>query len=230
MFRGQGEGRMFRAHDVDGKPPLRRHPSGGGQRSREGGGRWPSRPACESPAGRELLESLAGERVDPQRALALARALRGRYPPDLVAAALTQQALRAAARAKFSRADQMLFTRDGLEQASSDATARHSAARYAGAGVVADLCCGIGGSLAALAGLGAGAVVAVDRDLTSLRYARHNAAAYGARRPGRGGVRGRAATSRCAVSMPCSSTRPGGAAADGCWAAAASRRSAGACN
>ena len=53
--------------------------------------------ALLSPEGRELLDRLAGERVDPGRALELARALRGRYPPDLVAAALTQQELRVAA-------------------------------------------------------------------------------------------------------------------------------------
>jgi SAM-dependent methyltransferase len=131
-----------------------------------------------SAAGRELLERLAGEHVDPRRALQLAESLRGSYPPDLVAAALTQQALRISARAKFSRADAMLLTRPGLEQASSELAARHSAARYAGAAVVADLCCGIGGNLGALA---AGRrVIAVDKDLTTVEFARHNAAVCGA--------------------------------------------------
>jgi SAM-dependent methyltransferase len=127
-----------------------------------------------SQPGRELMELLAGEDVGPERALRLAESLRGRYPPDLVAAALTQQALRVSARAKFSRADEMLFTRPGLEQASSELAARHSAARYADARIVADLCCGIGGNLAALA---AGRrAIAVDLDFTSLQFARHNAA------------------------------------------------------
>jgi hypothetical protein len=131
-----------------------------------------------APDGRELLDRLAGEQVGPDRALELAQALRGRYPAELVAAALTQQALRAAARAKFSRADAMLFTRDGLEQASSEVTAAHSAARYPATARVADLCCGIGGNLTAL---GRGRrVMAVDRDLVSLEYARHNARVYGA--------------------------------------------------
>jgi hypothetical protein len=128
--------------------------------------------------GRELLDRLAGEQVEPDRALELARALRGRYPPALVAAALTQQQLRTAAQAKFSRADEMLFTRDGLEQASSEITAAHSAARYPDASLVADLCCGIGGNLT---GLGRGrCVIAVDLDFASLEFARHNAAVYGA--------------------------------------------------
>jgi hypothetical protein len=131
-----------------------------------------------SPEGRELLDRLAGEQVDPDRALELAQVLRGRYPPDLVAAALTQQALRVAARAKFSRADEMLFTRDGLEQASSELTSARAAGRYPADGPVADLCCGIGGNLIAL---GAGRrVLAVDLDPVSLAFARHNAGVYGA--------------------------------------------------
>ena len=72
-----------------------------------------------SVAGSDLLDRLAGEIVTPDRALALSAELRAEYPPGLVAAALTQQALRTAGQAKFSRAGQMLFTRAGLEQASS---------------------------------------------------------------------------------------------------------------
>ncbi len=128
-----------------------------------------------SPAGRELLARLAGIEVSPDAALGLSASLRDEYPPDLVAMALTQQALRVAGRAKFSRADQMLFTRAGLEQASSEVTARHAATRFAGAGVVADLCCGIGGNLVALATAGsARLVVGVDSDPVSLEFARHN--------------------------------------------------------
>jgi len=131
-----------------------------------------------TPAGRELLDRLAGEDVTPDRALALSAELRKSYPPPLVAAALTQQSLRMSARAKFAHADAMLFTRPGLEQASSELAAAHSARRFRPYQTVADLCCGIGGNLAALA---AGSrVLAVDRDLTSLEFARHNAAACGA--------------------------------------------------
>ena len=139
-----------------------------------------------SAAGRELLDRLAGEDVTPDRALALSSALRGRYPAELIAAALTQQALRVTARAKFALADRMLFTRAGLEQASSELTARHAAERFAtaglgagagaGAGPVADLCCGIGGNTVALAARPAAPVIGVDADPTSLEFARHNAA------------------------------------------------------
>jgi SAM-dependent methyltransferase len=134
--------------------------------------------ALLSPDGRELLDRLSGEQVGPDRALELAQALRGRYPPGLVAAALTQQALRVAAQAKFSRAQEMLFTRAGLEQASAEITAARNAARYPADGLVADLCCGIGGNLLAL---GAGRrVLAVDFDPVNLEFARHNARVYGA--------------------------------------------------
>jgi len=131
-----------------------------------------------SAAGRELLERLRGQDITPGRALTLGTELRREYPADLVAAALTQQSLRMSGRAKFSRADGMLFTRAGLEQASSELAAGHSAARLAPFGTVADLCCGIGGNLTALAGgtgiSGGRRLLAIDRDLTSLSFARHN--------------------------------------------------------
>ncbi|MPY81377.1 MAG: class I SAM-dependent methyltransferase, partial [Actinophytocola sp.] len=93
----------------------------------------------------------------------------------LVAAALTQHELRQAARAKFSRAPRMLFTRAGLEQASAEVTARHRAGRYA-AGRLADLCCGVGGDLITLAV--DHEVLAVDRDALHLRMAVYNAGVY----------------------------------------------------
>jgi SAM-dependent methyltransferase len=131
-----------------------------------------------SDEGQELLAWLSGRDVSPDQALRLAEELRGRYPASLVAAALTQQALRTAGRAKFSLADSMLLTRAGLEQASSDLTAGHSARRFAAFGLVADLCCGIGGNLAALAGA-AEHVLAVDRDPTALLFAMRNALVHG---------------------------------------------------
>jgi hypothetical protein len=130
-----------------------------------------------SPAGQKLLDLLAGQEVTPGRALQLTEELRPHYPAGLIAAALTQQSLRCAAREKFSRADQMLFTRAGLEQASSELTAAHSARRFAGLATVADLCCGIGGNLIALVGA-AGRVLAVDADLTSLLFGVRNVAVH----------------------------------------------------
>ena len=133
--------------------------------------------ALLSAPGTELLASLRGQDVTPDTALALGTRLRGSYPPGLVAAALAQHELRLAARAKFSRAMDMFFTRPGLEQASAEVVARHRQTRFGAAGVVADLCCGIGGDLVALAA--EHQVRAVDRDPLHLRMAMLNAAAYG---------------------------------------------------
>jgi SAM-dependent methyltransferase len=132
-----------------------------------------------TPAGDELLGRLRGVDVTPDQALRLGTELRDRYPPDLVAAALTQQALRVAAREKFSLADEMFFTRDGLEQASGEQAAAHTARRFAGRALVADLCCGIGGDLTALTRV-ARQVLAVDADCDNLQFATRNAAVYGA--------------------------------------------------
>ena len=132
--------------------------------------------ALLAPAGQELLGRLreaGGSATD----LRLGTELRAAYPVDLVVDALAQHELRLRARAKFSRAMDMFFTRAGLEQASAEVIAGHRLARYSGAGLVADLCCGIGGDLTALA---AGRrVLAVDRDPLHLRMAVANAGVYG---------------------------------------------------
>jgi SAM-dependent methyltransferase len=149
-----------------------------------------------TPAGAAVLDRLAGTELTAGVELRLAETLRREFPAELVTAALAQYELRQRARAKFTRAESMWLTRDGLEQASSEPIARHRATRYAGARRVADLCCGIGGDLVALAGVGAYAsagttasspsdttaaveLVAVDRDPLHLRMATLNAAAYG---------------------------------------------------
>src|ERR1700752_4771667 len=136
-----------------------------------------------SPRGQELLARLAAAGDGAADDLALAVRLRRDYPAGLVAAATAQHELRLAARAKFGRAMEMLFTRAGYEQSSSEPIARHRAARFGDASRVADLCCGIGGDLIALA---AGReVLAVDRDAAHAWLAMHNAGVYGVA----GGVR-----------------------------------------
>lgn len=93
-----------------------------------------------------------------------------------MAAAFAQAELRERAAAKFDRAAAMFFTREGLEQASSEVVARHRAERVV-PGRVADLCCGIGGDLLAL-GDGRSAT-GVDRNPLHAAIAEYNAAAYG---------------------------------------------------
>lgn len=117
------------------------------------------------PDGWALLEALPP--YDPATALGLGTRLReAGTAPETVAAALTQSRLRAAARSKVGGfADLMLFTSEGLEQATRlPVAARHAdRLRRAGAGRVVDLGCGIGVDAMAVAGMDL-AVEAVERD------------------------------------------------------------------
>ena len=151
--------------------------------------------ALRGPAGRSLLAE-AEAAYDERAAITLATRLRRAHPADLVAAALTQVSLRRRARTKFGTdADRMFFTRDGLEQATTAGVAAYRAGRIAtvlgtgaeggpaggspgqaGPARVADLCCGIGGDLLALARAGL-AVTAFDRDPLTAEVARANLAA-----------------------------------------------------
>jgi hypothetical protein len=131
-----------------------------------------------SAEGRALLDGLPAGPLGPDDALAVGTRLRGHHPAELVAAALAQHELRARAAAKFALAPRMWFTREGLEQASAEPLARHRAGRYAGFARVADLCCGIGGDLCALAP--GREALAVDLDPTHARMARENARLHGA--------------------------------------------------
>jgi len=136
--------------------------------------------ALLAPGGQRLLEDARRALDEGDDPLGLSGRLRTRHPElaaDLVAAALSQLTLRARARAKFRLADQMWFTREGLEQASSERMAALRAARYEPYPDVADLCTGIGGDLVALAK--GRRVLAVDRDPLHLRMAELNARAHG---------------------------------------------------
>jgi THUMP domain-like len=79
---------------------------------------------------------------------------------------------------KFSLAGQMFFTAKGLEQATDEWVAAYKAVKFADGdrGVQADLCCGIGGDLLALAGRGP--VVGVDRDPVAAAFTEANVAAW----------------------------------------------------
>src|SRR5690606_29083393 len=109
--------------------------------------------------------------------LALQKALRQAYPDDLVRAALRQHELRQRAAGKFTRAEQMWFDRVGLEQSTSEAVARHKAARFSGE--VDDLCCGIGADTLALAAHTQ--VRSIDRRESLTLMSEWNAEVYGVR-------------------------------------------------
>ena len=133
-----------------------------------------------SAAGRALLGRLADHRAGDDLAVVTRLRAEG-VAPDLVAAVVTQVRLRQRARSRFGTdADLLLWTPAGLEQATRTAVADHRAARFARHGTfrVADLCCGVGGDLLALARAGL-AVVGVDLDPTTVAVARANAEAVG---------------------------------------------------
>lgn len=127
-----------------------------------------------TPPGRAALAA-AAEHPDPTAPAALT-ALRRQVEPALASAALQQETLRRRARAKFGdAAATMLFTPDGLEQASRPEVAAHRAARLRATGVdvVVDLGCGIGADSLAFAAAGL-RVVAVERDPVTAAVARAN--------------------------------------------------------
>jgi hypothetical protein len=118
-----------------------------------------------TPEGWALLEALPP--YDERAAFALGERLRAQgHDPALVAAALTQARLRVRGRDKLGPfADAMLFTPDGLEQATRLTVAAHHARRFVRAGCrrVLDLGCGLGSDAMAFAGLDLG-VLAYDAD------------------------------------------------------------------
>lgn len=98
------------------------------------------------------------------------------YPADRVAAVLTQLTLREHASTKFgAAASGMLFTRAGLEQASTRHLSRIHAERFAEAGIthVWDLGCGLGSESIAFIAAGL-QVTAVEIDPFTAALARHN--------------------------------------------------------
>jgi SAM-dependent methyltransferase len=133
-----------------------------------------------SPEGLRLLDSLP-EYSSTQDVVRSVAALRKEgYGPGLVAAVLSQSRLRAKARSKFGPfADRMLFTDDGLEQATRLQVAAQHAGRFQRAGVswVADLGCGIGADALAIAALDL-EVTGVEQDEVTAAIAAFNLAPW----------------------------------------------------
>ena len=136
--------------------------------------------ALLTPEAMALLDEFAG--LDTAKdALGTVTALRrAGADPRTSAAVLGQLQLRRRARAKFGEfAERMLFTADGLAQATRlEVAARHAQRfREAGARRIADLGCGIGADSMALAALGFD-VVAVEIDEVTAAIAAHNLAPF----------------------------------------------------
>ncbi len=110
--------------------------------------------------------------------------LRQTFSADQVNTILTTIRLRQRAKAKFSKAENMYFTQDALEQASADVVTAYRARRFESYDNVLDLCCGIGGDAIGLAAFSeneARRVHGVDLDPVRLAMATENVRAYGGR-------------------------------------------------
>ena len=143
----------------------------------------------------EYLDDLAGDGLPEYReadAVGLASRLRAAgHSAERVAALLTQKRLQARAQEKFGEfAEGMLFTPDGLEQASRLEVAATHAGRYATASLatVHDLGCGIGADAMTMSSLGV-TVHGVDVDPVTAAIADANLRPWpdSRARPGRDG-------------------------------------------
>lgn len=105
--------------------------------------------------------------------------LRNELSNDQASQLLQQLDLRERATRKFSQAWQMFFSDIGLQQSTDEQIATYKAARFPAGQKVADLCCGIGGDLIAIAQRCE--VVAVDASDDHLCFAEANVHAYGAK-------------------------------------------------
>lgn len=134
-----------------------------------------------SSLGAQLLADLSDADLSPAAVLPLLTRLRKTLTPEQAGAAVEQAGLRRKASTKFGpNAASMLFTRDGLEQASDPDIRQYRAQQAAQTGVdtIIDACCGIGTDALMFAQAGH-SVLGLDLDPLRVEIARHNAAALG---------------------------------------------------
>jgi hypothetical protein len=111
--------------------------------------------------------------IDAVPLIQLATRLRKNLSAERAHLILQQIELRRKAEDKFPWARRMFFTPLGLEQATDSWVAAYKAARFTAGHCVADLCCGIGGDLLALADR-ASTVMAIDRNPVATTLAEAN--------------------------------------------------------
>lgn len=104
-----------------------------------------------SSRGQQALQAAMAAGLQEKNLLPDLERLRKEYGSALARSAVEMALLRTRAAAKFSRAREMYFTRDALEQASGERISSHRAQRFAEHASVGDFGCGIGGDLMALA-------------------------------------------------------------------------------
>ncbi|NET74357.1 MAG: SAM-dependent methyltransferase, partial [Sphaerospermopsis sp. SIO1G2] len=124
-------------------------------------------------------KTLAQISLTQQTHIQVASSLRRDFSIEEVNALLETVRLRQKGGRKFSKAADMLFEHDALQQASGEEIALYRAGRFKSASIrtIADLCCSLGGDSLAFARVGQ--VWGVDRDFARLMLAQHNTAVYG---------------------------------------------------
>jgi len=127
-----------------------------------------------SPAATPYLNRYDAQSINSPQVVQQLRAEIGPLATRLVARQLEQ---RGRGEVKFSQAASMFFTSIGLQQATDEVIARYKAARFPQERPLADLCCGIGGDLIALAQRGP--TMAIDLSTEHLAYAEANCRVYG---------------------------------------------------
>jgi len=140
----------------------------------------------ELPTFRELLTPRGQAALADAAALAPTEAgflhafekLRKRHPDERARAALETVLLRDRAKPRHSLAERFYFTRESLEQSSSETVSRYRAERFQEYSTVLDLCCGAGMDALQLAATGC-RVEAIDNDPVRLAMAEANAEAAG---------------------------------------------------
>jgi len=110
--------------------------------------------------------------------LKIAKNLRKSTTPTRAALIMEQAQLRIRAKSKFSLADQMFFTKRGLEQSSGRGLSIYKANQFADHESVLDVCCGIGGDLLGLANRDPAnpklITTGIDSDPVTALFAAHN--------------------------------------------------------
>ncbi len=129
-----------------------------------------------SPEAREACELARQMLADHENALRVVKRLRKTLLPEHSALVMELSQLQIKAKAKFSRAENMLFTKVGYEQATSERISRYKASLFPPGVDVADICCGIGGDAI---GLAVGRrVIAIDSQSLMCQFSAANLELY----------------------------------------------------
>jgi hypothetical protein len=141
---------------------------------------YPEVEALLTPETLRLLEETPTPTSKGDVLATVSRLRKASHPIERVHAVMNQLSLRTKAQEKFGDfAARMLFTKEGLEQATRLDVASHHAGRFRAAGIssLIDAGCGIGADSLAFAGLGI-QVTAIERDTATAALASYNLAPF----------------------------------------------------